>query len=236
LEKDNETIWLASARRGDHQAFARLCEAYRHRVWRTVATVTGNGADTDDLAQEAILKAWAALSTYRGDAPFGAWLCRIALNTAHDYVRSAWKRRVFLWGGPRPSDDTVSHQVLEQTATSGPEQSAERNELQRRVRSEVAKLKERERVPIWLIYFEEYSLAEVARLERVPESTVRSRVKAGLKRLERPLADWHVQMEEDKLPDLRERHSDSTYTVREETVLEKVVRPQPVTIGRGYSR
>ena len=44
-------------------------------------------------------------------------------------------------------------------------------------------------MPIFLIYFEEFSLAEVARLEHVPESTVRSRVKVGLRRLERTLRD-----------------------------------------------
>jgi RNA polymerase sigma-70 factor (ECF subfamily) len=193
---------LGRARRGDSSAFAALCEKHRHRVWRVVATVTKGGADTDDLAQDAIVRAWTALNTYRGEASFEGWLCRIALNAAHDYHRSAWKRRVFLWDrtadmgtGSRSEHEagisptrSDSGQDASLTAPS-PHVEAERRETQRRIRSAVAALSEKERVPIWLIYFEEFSLAEVARLEGVPESTVRSRVKVGLTRLQRQLKD-----------------------------------------------
>lgn len=185
---------LTLARSGDGQAFARLCENHRSRVWRAVAGVTRGGADTDDLAQEAIVRAWSAFKTYRADAPFEAWLCRIAVNCAHDYHRSAWKRRVLLWeraghtgesSTPEPTDPALS-----------PHGEAERRETQRKVRQAVTTLKEKERTPIWMLYFEEFSIAEVARLEGVPESTIRSRVKVGLKRLERTLGDLDLEKED----------------------------------------
>jgi len=74
-------------------------------------------------------------------------------------------------------------------AETTPHREVERRELQRRVRAAVAQLKPTEATPIWMIYFEEFTLAEVARLEGEPESTVRSRVRAGLKRLEKMLGD-----------------------------------------------
>jgi RNA polymerase sigma-70 factor, ECF subfamily len=201
-DREDEPNLIARARGGETRAFAALGERYRKRVWRVVASVTRSNADTDDLAQEALIKAFGALHSYRADAPFDAWLCRIALNTAHDYQRSAWKRRVLLWdfGGPSRAREEPPKAELAAPVESGaqPHEETERREVQRRVREAVARLNDKERNPIWLIYFEEFSLAEVARLEGVPESTVRSRVKAGLKRLESSLGDLNLTAEADE--------------------------------------
>jgi len=170
---------VARARAGDSDAFVVLCDAYRGRLWRIAASVA-RGADLEDLAQEAVIRAYNSLRSYRGDAPFDAWLCRIALNLSHDYLRSAWKRRVSL-------SDALPEEGSETTESA--EAEAERRELQRRVRQAVANLPEHQRIPIWLHYFEGFNLAEVARLEKASEATVRSRVKAGLKRLSLSLDD-----------------------------------------------
>src|SRR5436190_23494816 len=81
---------------GDSRAFAALCEPHRERVWRIAAGIAG-GSEAEDLAQEAFLKAFRSLRTYRGDASFQAWLSRIALNVAHDFQRSSWRRWVIVW-------------------------------------------------------------------------------------------------------------------------------------------
>jgi RNA polymerase sigma-70 factor, ECF subfamily len=182
-----ERSLVQRAQGGDREAFARLCEQHRRRVWHTVASVARRRDDADDLAQDAIVKAFRSLPSYRGDAPFSAWLCRIALNTAHDHHKSAWKRKVLFWN---QQPDGSSERPDEPDTTALPlDEATLYREQQRRVRAAVATLSERERNPIWLIYFEEYSLAEVARLESVPESTIRSRVKAGLRRLQTQLGD-----------------------------------------------
>ncbi|MDX1932678.1 MAG: RNA polymerase sigma factor [Capsulimonadales bacterium] len=241
MEIENEKNLLRSAKAGDNRAFARLCEAHRLRVWRTVATVTGNGSDTDDLAQEAILKAWTALPTYRGDAPFGAWLCRIALNVAHDHVRSAWKRRVLSWGAIFSHRDTGRESDIA-LPLPGPSEETQQREMQRQVRREVARLKAQERVPIWLMFFEGFSLAEVARLEGLPESTVRSRVKAGLRRLERTLADWNPTLEsEPPIASDWEDFPERTPGNERQAAIRRAVRPPvgspcAVEMERGYSR
>jgi RNA polymerase sigma-70 factor, ECF subfamily len=174
-----EDLLLSRALEGDPRSFSTLCDRYRNRVWRIISSVA-RGPDVDDLAQEAIIKAFNALKSYRGEASFEAWLCRIALNVAHDYQRSAWRRRVVFW-----QDDPVVPEV--------PGESTEgmliQREMQKRIRKAVAALPDRQRSPLWLHYFEGFTLAEIARLEDVSESTLRSRVQAGLKRLAMSLHD-----------------------------------------------
>lgn len=205
--RNEEGTLIRRAREGDPVAFADLCERYRRRVWRVVASVTRGGADTDDLAQEAILRAFRSLASFRGESSFEAWLCRIALNAAHDHQKSAWRRRVLFWGHAGATDDdpaAASIAALAErssresgaTTAADPHDETERRDVQRRIREAVASLGTKERVPIWLIYFEEFSLAEVARLEGIPESTVRSRVKVGLKRLEKNLGDLRLPGDE----------------------------------------
>lgn len=179
LESTPEQNLLWRAREGDADAFASLCGGCRQRVWRIAASVA-KGPDADDLAQETILKAWCSLKTFRGEASFEAWLCRIAVNLAHDYRRSAWKRKVVFWSQESAIPEQISESLHDEAA---------RRETQRRVRQAVASLPDKQRTPIWLHYFEGFAIAEVARLESISESTLRSRVHAGMKRLAVSLQD-----------------------------------------------
>ena len=179
---ESEKELTARTMEGDQEAFSTLCERSRERLWRIVSSVAP-GPDRDDLAQEAIVRAWCAVRTYRAEASFEAWLCRIALNAAHDYQKSAWKRRIRFWQTNQPPDTTTTEPL---------ERLAERRAAQRRIRQAVAALPAPQRIPIWLHFFEEFSLAEVARLERIAESTVRSRVQAGMRRLARELQDLQI--------------------------------------------
>ena len=178
-EAHPDTHLVSKALAGDRQAFVTLCEEQRTRLWRIAASVA-RGADVEDLAQDAVVRAYRSLASYAGEAPFGAWLCRIAVNVAHDYLRSGWRRRVTLCSGLS---------LPEAEGQETPQDTAERRELQRRVRQAVASLPEKQRTPIWLHYFEGFSIAEVARLEGAPEGTIRSRVTAGLRRLSLTLDD-----------------------------------------------
>ena len=172
-----DTQLLDNALAGDPDAFAALCEKSRERVWRVVASVA-HGAEAEDLAQEAVVRAYAARRSYRAAAPFEAWLCRIAVNVAHDFQRSAWRRRV-----------TLCEESADRNVAAATEDVAQEREAQREVRRAVAQLPPRQRVPIWLHYFEGFPIAAIAALEAASESTVRSRMRAGLRRLALALDD-----------------------------------------------
>ncbi|NNF52165.1 MAG: RNA polymerase sigma factor [Gammaproteobacteria bacterium] len=71
---------LAQARQGDTQAFQSLYELYSGRVYAVCLRMTGDCGLAEDCTQEAFIKAWRKLSSFRGDSAFGTWLHRIAVN------------------------------------------------------------------------------------------------------------------------------------------------------------
>jgi RNA polymerase sigma-70 factor (ECF subfamily) len=86
-----EPAVIASARRGDEAAFQMLFESHKFRVYSLCLRMTANAADAEDLTQQAFLKAFAGISTFRGESAFSTWLHRLALN---EVLRHRRKKRV----------------------------------------------------------------------------------------------------------------------------------------------
>ena len=78
--------------RGDKNAFNLLVKKYQHKVVNLVARYVNNPGDVPDVAQEAFIKAYRALPTFRGESAFYTWLYRIAVNTAKNYLTSQGRR------------------------------------------------------------------------------------------------------------------------------------------------
>ena len=78
---------LARAQRGDMQAFATLYTCFGQPCYALALRLTGNVAQAEDLVQEVFLKLIETIRSYRGDAPFGAWLKRMTANAAIDQLR-----------------------------------------------------------------------------------------------------------------------------------------------------
>ena len=78
--------------RGDKNAFNLLVKKYQHKVVNLVARYVNNPGDVPDVAQEAFIKAYRALPTFRGESAFYTWLYRIDVNTAKNYLTSQGRR------------------------------------------------------------------------------------------------------------------------------------------------
>ena len=91
----DETTLVAAARQHDRAAFDRLVRAHERRLRAVVRRMVGHPDDTDDLVQEAMLKAWRGIADYRGEAGFGTWLCAIGARAAVDHLRARkrWRPR-----------------------------------------------------------------------------------------------------------------------------------------------
>jgi len=114
---------VARARSGDRAAFDALVEAARPRLRAVIRRLVGHPDDTDDLTQQALLKAWQSMDGFRGDASFATWLCAIGTRLAIDHLRSRarWRARAqVVYAAECLDDPALAGELM--TAIASPDQ------------------------------------------------------------------------------------------------------------------
>jgi len=160
--------------RGDRRAFDLLVVKYQHKVLKLVGRLISNPAEAEDVAQEAFIKAYRALKSFRGDSAFYTWLYRIAINTAKNALVSQ---------GRRPVDfnldlqDPTQHEMQARLRDSDtPEGMLLTDEIRLTVQLAMQELPEDLRTAITLRELEGLSYEEIAEAMDCPVGTVRSRI------------------------------------------------------------
>lgn len=177
-ESNDERIAIDAARSGDAEAFDVLVKRYARRVMAVAWSITRNGEDSEDLAQEAFIRAFEKLEEFDSSRPFGPWILRIVTNLALDRMRH--RRRFFhapLDAGPPLESGSRSDEL------------AERHELRRRIDQAIEALPEMQRVIARLILVDQFDSAEVAGMTGLAEGTVRSHLSLARAKLRNALAD-----------------------------------------------
>lgn len=160
-----DDLVLARARRGDGAAFEQIYRRYSRAAYTLALRLCGRGDLAEDVVQEAFMKAIEKLGSYRGDAPFGAWLKRLVANCAIDRLRLE-KR----WIDP------------ELAALPEPHQEAG-GEAQVEVLGLLARMSAPARATLVLHELEGYSHTELAQLFGKSESYSKSLLSRGIARL-----------------------------------------------------
>jgi RNA polymerase sigma-70 factor (ECF subfamily) len=165
---------------GDSSAFEPLVEKYRQRVWRLAFQVLHDREEAWDVAQEAFVRAFHSLPSFRGQSAFYTWLFRITVNVATDRHRQrSAQARAF---GP----ERVSEEEWARTTPDpggGPDQAAVRMEQRERIRRALDALPLKARTIIMLSDVEGLSYREIAEVLNCPIGTVMSRLHNARKRL-----------------------------------------------------
>ena len=158
---------------GDQKAFNLLVIRYQHKVASLISRYVPQG-DVPDVAQEAFIKAYRAIGSFRGDSAFYTWLYRIAVNTAKNYLVAQ---------GRRPPSNDLDASDVENFETSNalkeisnPENLMLSEELRRVVFQTIESLPEDLRVAITLRELDGLSYEEIAVIMDCPVGTVRSRI------------------------------------------------------------
>lgn len=169
-----DIVLVERTQQGDQAAFGLLVEKYQHRLAKLVSRYVHDSSEVEDVCQEAFIKAYRAISNFRGDSAFYTWLYRIAVNTAKNYLISQGRR-------PPKSDidaddaiQTEAGSVMRETGT--PEANALTKELAQTVTLAVEKLPEDLKTAITLREIEGLSYDEIAEVMGCPIGTVRSRI------------------------------------------------------------
>jgi len=176
--------------RGESAAFDALVRKHQHRVVSLVGRYIADWSECQDVAQEAFIRAYRAINSFRGDAQFSTWLHRIAVNSAKNHL-AAHNRR--------PPTDDIEIGDAEQydtgtrlRDTDTPERQLMRQELENTVMKAVAALPEELRLAISLREVEGLSYEDIAQKMGCPIGTVRSRIFRAREAIDtelRPLLD-----------------------------------------------
>lgn len=167
---DNDDL-IRRAQMGDVRAFERLVQAQIPRLRRFARAFTRDDADADDLAQEALLKIYRSLRSYRFQSSFSTWFYQVTKNCFVD-ARRGHEQRARL-------AKAVAQAPIATEAASPPEDLLLRAEERARLWGAIGGVSPPFRRVLVLCDVEGFSLAEVAAIEKVPEGTVKSRLSRG---------------------------------------------------------
>jgi RNA polymerase sigma-70 factor (ECF subfamily) len=178
---EDDVVLFARAQRGSVDAFEEIVNRYQQLAFRTAYVITGSAAEAEEAAQDAFVKAYRALGTFRTGAEPRPWLLRIVANEARNRVRSAGRRHQLelrLAADFRPGD-----------AAPSPEAAALAADERRRLLAALNAMADDDRLVIASRYFLELSGEETAAALGIPEGTVKSRLSRALSRLRAKLEE-----------------------------------------------
>lgn len=185
MHQDDDTL-VRRSREGDLDAFEELVKRYEGKVYTIAYRFTGNHADAGDLAQEAFIKAFQALRSFRGDASFATWLYRIASNVCRDELRRQHRQKkvsleeVMAQPGGNPS--LVA-------GGPSPQECLERNEIQELIQSQLDSLSGDHRLILVMREIQGLSYEEIAAALDCTLGTVKSRLSRARQTLKQKVLD-----------------------------------------------
>ena len=171
-ENDQQLVQRVQA--GDQSAFNLLVLKYQHRVLKLIGRFVSDQSEAQDVAQEAFLKAYRALGSFRGESAFYTWLYRIAINTAKNALVAQRRRPVDFDLDAQDPEAFERQAKLKESDT--PEGVLLTEEIRQVVEKAMEQLPEDLRTAIVLRELDGLSYEEIAEAMDCPVGTVRSRI------------------------------------------------------------
>ena len=177
----NSDDLIRRAQDGDVHAFELLVEAQIPRLRRFARSFAHNDADADDLAQEALIKVYRSLRSYRFESAFTTWLYRVIKNCFMDARRAADSRERAV--------ESLAERAPEHVPVPRPDEIVLDAEARQELWNAIAQVTPDFRTVLVLCDVEGLGIGEVAEIEKIPEGTVKSRLHRGRAQLARLLQD-----------------------------------------------
>jgi RNA polymerase sigma-70 factor (ECF subfamily) len=177
------------ARRGDLGAYDELVKRYQERIYATIYHITANHEDANDLAQEAFIKAFHALKTFKGGSSFYTWVYRIAVNKTINFLK---QRKNKTQMSLDDLDFNAEHDpdLVALISEKTPRREVALSELQEKLNAALQRLSEPHRLVVTLHDVQGLSHEEIAKIMDCNVGTVRSRLFYARQQLQAYLSDY----------------------------------------------
>ncbi len=178
------------AKAGDLSAYDELIQRHQQRIYGLCYHLTSNHEDANDLAQDAFIKGWKALGSFKGDSSFYTWIYRVAYNSCLNHLKTRRNRTPHL--SLNDLDTQVEHDpdLVALISNRTPRRDVDLGELQKRLNESLLKLSEEHRTVVVLHDVQGLQHDEIAKIVGCNPGTVRSRLFYARQQLQAWLSEF----------------------------------------------
>lgn len=177
-ESESDSYLVERALDGDIAGFEKLVTRYQNKIMGYVGRMTnGDREEAEDITQEAFIKAYRSLDSFRGQASFSTWLYKIATNLCIDRARTRKRRPQQAYSLDEPydkEDDKGGREIAD--SRFEPSKGVEREEMRAIVRQTVAEMPEKQRQVLIMCDLQGMAYENIAEVLGIPLGTVKSRI------------------------------------------------------------
>lgn len=194
---DNTAELVSRSQAGDIDAFEELIAKYQSKIFNIAYRLAGNPHDASDLAQEALIKIYRSIGSFRGEAAFSTWAYHIMTNVYRDYLRKKNRRAEDFLDNPI---DTGESEMQREVADStyDPELLYENTELGQYLQALINSMNDEYKIVIVLREQMGYSYEEIAQQLELPLGTVKSRINRARQYLQKK-----IRADREQYPEIR---------------------------------
>jgi RNA polymerase sigma-70 factor (ECF subfamily) len=180
---------VRSTQSGDARAFDQLVIRFSPRLYGLIYNMTSSHEDTNDILQEVFAKAYRSIKGFQGKSSFYTWMHSIAVNMAINFLKKRNRRKTM-------SLDDVDNGILndpdfiEATSNGDPHREANLSELQKKLNESMMKLSHDHRAVVTMFDIQGMPHAEIAKILKISEGTVRSRLFYAHRQLQNHLQEF----------------------------------------------
>ncbi|WP_040214439.1 sigma-70 family RNA polymerase sigma factor [Clostridium polynesiense] len=170
---------VKASKMGDSKAFFQLISYNKEKLYKIIYSYLKNEQDTLEGIQEVTCRAYTKLSSLKKEEHFNTWLIRIAINYCIDENKKK-KKIIFIDGGEEGLQNITTEDI----------ESIDKECINRIViEAAIEKIKPKYKTPIILKYFHDMTTADISKILKIPEGTVKVRVRRGLEQLKSLLSE-----------------------------------------------
>jgi len=189
IERELVRGLVRKAQAGDLGAYDDLIRRYQDRIYGLAYHLTSNHEEANDIAQETFIKAWRALSGFKGEASFYTWIYRIAYNHTLNHLKSRRMRTTHLSLNDMDLNAENNPDLVALASDRTPFRDAKLTELSERLNVALQKLSEEHRAVVTLHDIQGLPHEEIAQIMGVNSGTVRSRLHYARQQMQGWLSD-----------------------------------------------